>query len=282
MVAIGSIIMMGVNALIGIAVPILLAWWITRKRRASWRSVLTGAGVFILFALILESLVHQVVLKGPHGPAILGNTLYYAIYGGLMAGLFEETGRFVCMKLVLRRDPSAPRTAVAYGIGHGGVEMLVIFGVTMVSNLTISVLMNAGMIDTILATVPEANRAQVAGQFAQLETLGISILLTGLWERFSAIVLQIGLSVIVWTAVRRGGRWLWLFPAAILLHALVDAVAVLLMKSASMLVTEIVVCAVAVAVAAIGWMLAKKFPDDAVPSAEAVPAAEAAQQPEAQ
>ena len=280
MVAIGSIIMMGVNALIGIAVPIVLAWWITRKRRASWRSVLTGAGVFILFALILESLVHQVVLKGPHGPAILGNTLYYALYGGLMAGLFEETGRFVCMKLVLRRDPSAPRTAVAYGIGHGGIEMLVIFGVTMVSNLTISVLMNAGMIDTILATVPEANRAQVAGQFAQLETLGISTLLTGLWERFSAIVLQIGLSIIVWTAVRRGGRWLWLFPAAILLHALVDSVAVLLMKSAGMLVTEIVVCAVAIAVAAIGWMLAKKFPDDAAPGA--APAAEAAQQPEAQ
>lgn len=282
MVAIGSIIMMGVNALIGIAVPIVLACWITSKRKASWRSVLTGAGVFILFALILESLVHQVVLKGPLGPSILGNTLYYALYGGLMAGLFEETGRFVCMKLVLRRDPSAPRTAVAYGIGHGGVEMLVIFGVTMVSNLTISVLMNAGMIDTILATVPEANRAQVAGQFAQLETLGIGTLLTGLWERFSAIVLQIGLSVIVWTAVRRGGRWLWLFPAAILLHALVDAVAVLLMKSAGMLVTEIVVCAVAVAVAAIGWMLAKKIPDDAAPSAEAAPAAEAAQQPEAQ
>ena len=75
MVAIGSIIMMGVNALIGIAVPIVLAWWITRKRKASWRSVLTGAGVFVLFALVLESLVHQVVLKGTLGPSILGNTL---------------------------------------------------------------------------------------------------------------------------------------------------------------------------------------------------------------
>ena len=272
--------MMALNALIGFAVPIILAWWIIKKRKASWQAVLTGAGVFIVFALILESLVHQIVLKGPSGQVILGNTLYYAIYGGLMAGLFEETGRFITMKLVLRRDPSAPRTAVAYGIGHGGFEMLMLLGVTMVSNLTISVLMNAGMIDTILATVPEANRAQVAGQFAQLETLGIGTLLTGLWERFSAIVLQIGLSVIVWTAVRRGGRWLWLFPAAILLHALVDAIAVLLMKSAGMVVTEIVVCAVAVAVAAIGWMLAKKFPDDAAPGA--APAVEAAPTSEAQ
>ena len=269
--------MMGVNALIGIAVPILLACWITSKRKASWRSVVTGAGVFILFALVLESLVHQVVLKGPHGPSILGNTLYYALYGGLMAGLFEETGRFLAMKSLLKKDPSAPRTAVAYGIGHGGVEMLVIFGITMVGNLVLSALINSGQIGLIMAGVPEANQAQVQAQFAQLETLGVGTLLTGLWERFSAIVLQLGLSVIVWTAVRRGGRWLWLFPAAILLHAMVDAVAVLLMKSAGMLVTEIVICAVAVAVAAIGWMLAKKFPDDAAPGA--APAAESAQQP---
>ena len=259
MVAISSIIMMALNALIGIAVPVILAWWIIKKRKASWQAVLTGAGVFIVFALILESLVHQIVLKGPSGQVILGNTLYYAIYGGLMAGLFEESGRFITMKLLLRRDPSAPRTAVAYGIGHGGFEMLMLLGVTMVSNLAISALMNAGQIDTILATVPEANRAQVETQFAQLGTLGIGTLLTGLWERFSAIVLQIGLSVMVWVAVRRGGRWLWLFPAAILLHALVDAGAVLLIKSAGTLVTEIVVCAEAIAVAVIGWMLAKKL-----------------------
>ena len=244
MVAISSIIMMAVNALIGFAVPIILAWWIIKKRKASWQAVLTGAGVFIVFALILESLVHQIVLKGPSGQVILGNTLYYAIYGGLMAGLFEETGRFITMKLVLRRDPSAPRTAVAYGIGHGGFEMLMLLGVTMVSNLA------------------------------------TGILITGLWERFSAIVLQIGLSVMVWVAVRRGGRWLWLFPAAILLHALVDAGAVLLMKNAGMLATEIVVCAVAVAVGAMGWLLAKKL--EAAPAPETSPAPEAAPQPEAQ
>ena len=264
--------MMAVNALIGIAEPIVLACWITSKRKASWRSVLTGAGVFILFALVLESLVHQVVLKGPSGQTILGNPLYYALYGGLMAGLFEETGRFLAMKSLLKKEPSAPRTAVAYGIGHGGVEMLVIFGITMVGNLVLSALINSGQIGLIMAGVPEANQAQVQAQFAQLETLTTGILLTGLWERFSAIVLQIGLSVMVWVAVRRGGRWLWLFPAAILLHALVDAGAVLLIKSAGTLVTEIVVCAEAIAVAAIGWMLAKKFPDDAAPEAPEKPA----------
>ncbi len=83
--------------------------------------------------------------------------------------------------------------------------------------------------------------------------------LIGLWERISALVLQLGLSVLVWAAVRKGGKWLWLFPAAILLHALVDAGAVLLQKSAGMVALELIVMSEAVAVGAIAWMVAKKM-----------------------
>ena len=81
----------------------------------------------------------------------------------------------------------------------------------------------------------------------------------GFWERISALVLQLGLSMLVWTAVRRGGKWLWLFPAAILLHALVDGVVVVLSKSVGMVSVEVVICAIAIAVGAMGWMLGKKL-----------------------
>ena len=84
-------------------------------------------------------------------------------------------------------------------------------------------------------------------------------LLIGFWERISALVLQLGLSMMVWTAVRRGGKWLWLFPAAILLHALVDALAVILSKSVDMVAVEVVICALAVAVGATGFMLGRKL-----------------------
>jgi hypothetical protein len=62
----------------------------------------------------------------------------------------------------------------------------------------------------------------------------------------------------VWTAVRKGGKWLWLFPAAILLHFLVDASAAVLVKTVSMPVTETLLCCMAIAVGAIGYMLARK------------------------
>lgn len=261
--------MMAINALVGIVAPFLLAWWAIRNLKASLKSVLTGAGVFVVFALILESIVHQIVLKGPHGPAIIGNTYYYALYGGLMAGLFEETGRFLSMKLILKKESPAAKTGIAYGIGHGGIELLLLFGATMVSNLAISALINAGNLDMVLAGVPEANRAQVQTQLEGLQTLTVTTLLYGLWERVSAIILQVGLSIIVWTAVRKGGKWLWLFPAAILLHALVDALAVIISKNAGMLQTEIVVFALAIAVGAVGWMLAKKLNVEAAAPAAA-------------
>ena len=259
MVPLSSIITIVICAILGIGAPILLGWWMVKKYQVKPGTILIGAGVFIVFALILETILHQVVLKGPNGTAIMGNVWYYALYGGLAAGIFEETGRFLAMKYLLKKEPSGAKTAVAYGIGHGGAEMLIVYALAMISNLAIAVMINTGMADTILASAPAEAQAQVQEQFSQLQSSTPGTFLTGLWERVSAIILQLGLSVIVWTAVRKGGKWLWLFPAAILLHFLVDASAVLLMKAVSMVALETIVCALAVAVGAAAVMLAKKL-----------------------
>ena len=259
MVPVSSLIMMAANALLGIAVPVCLAVYLVRKHRAKLSSILIGAGTFLLFALVLESIVHQLVLKGPHGSDILGNTLLYALYGGLAAGVFEETGRFLSMKFLMKKEPSKPLPGIAYGVGHGGAEMLIIFGITMINNLVISALINSGQADAIFAKVPEEAAGQLQAQLDQLQTLGAGTLLIGLWERFSALILHLGLSMLVWVAVRKGGKWLWLFPAAIVLHAIVDAGAVLLQKSTGLVPLELIVMAEALAVAAIGYNVAKKI-----------------------
>jgi len=258
MVPVSSLIAMTLCAVTGIAAPILISWWLVRKYQVNVRTILIGAGIFIVFALVLETILHQVVLKGPHGEAILGNIWYYALYGGLAAGIFEETGRFLAMKFLLKKEPSAAKTAVAYGVGHGGAEMLLIFGLTMISNIALSALINAGQADILLASAPAEAQAQMQAQFAQLESSSAGAFFIGLWERGSALILQIALSILVWTAVRKGGKWLWLFPAAILLHFLVDGCTVILAKSVSMAIVEVILSAMAVAVGAIAWALARK------------------------
>ena len=259
MVPVSSLILMAVGAVLGIAVPVCLAVWLMRKYRARLSTILIGAGTFIVFALVLESIMHQLVLKGPNGPTIMGNTLLFAVYGGLAAGVFEETGRFLSMKFLLKKEPSTALPGIAYGIGHGGAEMLIIFGITMISNLVVSALINAGLSGILFAKVPEDAAAQLQAQLNQLQTVGAGTLLIGLWERISALVLHLGLSMLVWVAVRKGGKWLWLFPAAVALHAIVDAGVVMLQKSVGMVPLELIVSAEAVAVAAIGYMVARKL-----------------------
>ena len=259
-------IVMVVNAILGFAIPIFLAWWAVKKHKANLPAILFGAAVFLVFALVLESLVHQIVLKGPRGATIQGNVLYYALYGGLMAGLFEETGRFLAMKFLLKKQPATPRAGVAYGLGHGGAEMIMIFGLSMISTFTMAVLVNAGQTDVLTSRVPAEAKDQLVSQIEQLQTTGAGTYLIGLWERFSALILQVSLSILVWAAARKGGKWLWLFPAAILLHALVDGVAVILSKHTGMVVVELVILAMAIAVACLAWLVARRaFPKEEEP-----------------
>ena len=246
--------MMVVNALLGIAIPVFLCWWAVKKHQAKLSTILIGAATFIVFALVLESIVHQVVLKGPGGAVIQGKTLYYALYGGLMAGLFEETGRFLAMKFLLKKEPTETKPGVSYGLGHGGVEMILIFGFSMISTLTMALMVNLGQTDTLLASAPAEAKDQLTTTFEQLQTTGAGTYLLGLWERFSALTLHLGLS---------GGKWLWLFPAAIGLHALVDGLAVILSKSAGMVTVELIIMALAIAVAALAWLVARRaFPKE--------------------
>lgn len=137
--------------------------------------------------------------------------------------------------------------------------MLLLFGITMISNLVMAVLINSGQSDLLFAQAPESAASQVQAQLDSLQTTAAGTWLLGVWERISALILQLGLSLMVWAAVRKGGKWLWLFPAAIALHALVDAGVVMLHKSVGLVPLELIVTAEAVAIAAIGYMVAKKL-----------------------
>lgn len=250
--------MMVLNTVLGFAVPVLLAWWMVKKYKVSWSAILIGAATFIVFALVLESLVHNIVLKGPHGGAIMNNTLYFALYGGLMAGLFEEVGRFVAMKFFMKKEPDSIMSGVAYGVGHGGAEMLILFGIGTISTLAMAFMINSGQTDALLAKAPANALAQAQAQLDAVANTPASDYLYGLWERITAIILQLSLSVLVWTAVRKGRKWLWLLPAAILIHALVDGVVVYIQKSVSMFSLELICFCEALVVAFITLLIARK------------------------
>ena len=209
---VGAVAAMVSVLLLTIALPVGIMVFLHR-RGGTWRSFLTGAGAFVLFALILEPILHGLVLRSGAGAAIQGNIWLYGLYGGLAAGLFEETGRLLAFRSVLRKEQGRI-AALSYGIGHGGIEAFLLVGLTMASNLVLGLSYASG------APLPQEAAAVAETLLATPASL---FLWSGL-ERLSAMALHLALSVLVFASVRTGKRWL--FPAAILMHAAVNFAAV--------------------------------------------------------
>lgn len=209
----GKMIGMAVVLLFTVAAPLGLMAWLHKKRGGRWLSFLIGALFFPVFAMMLEPLLHIVALKSPLGAVMQNNIWVLGLYGGLAAGLFEETGRLVAFKMVLRNE-EAPVTALSYGLGHGGMEAFLLVGMAMVNNLLLGMLlMGGGEIPPELAEAADT-----------LTTTPAVMFLWSVLERVSAMTVHAANSVLVFAAVRTG-KWL-LFPAAILLHAGMNFVAV--------------------------------------------------------
>ena len=225
MVPTASIICMGVTALIAFVVPIVLAIYFVRAKHGELVPILVGAAVFIVFALVLESLVHNVfLLHTGVGAKVYANPWLFVIYGGIMAGLFEETGRFTAFKTVLRKKQGNDANALTYGVGHGGCEAILLVGLSYISNIYLAVLINSGMADMLTAPLSGDLLEQMQAALDSLIYAPPMLFLAAGVERISAIFLHIALSVLVWFAAKDAKQRL-LFPIAIGLHALVDIVA---------------------------------------------------------
>jgi len=259
---------MALSALIGLAIPVVL-YIIFRKKGANHLPFWTGAVTFVLFALVLEQLVYSVIMKTPFWLTVNSNVWLLGIFGGFMAGFFEETGRYLAMKTVLRKKRANDYNGLMYGAGHGGIEAVILLSVTMIINVVFSLQMNAGQ--------PSPFGGVDAAQ--QLASTPFWMMLVGALERISAVTIHVSLSVLVWFAAKNGKKF-WLFPLAILLHLLVDAIAVILSRTGvNVWIIEGAVFAMAIAFVLLAIAVWKK---NHVAAVEAAPAVEAAQEAEAQ
>lgn len=221
-----SIAAMLVTLLICIGLPLGLCIFWKIRTKAKLSAFFIGCGTFFLFALVLEQILHVVVLTVT-GQRLTGNIWLYAIYGGMAAGLFEETGRFLAMRFCMSKSLNK-QNAIMYGIGHGGIEAVLITGVTYVSNLVMVFMINGGGLDAMLAVLDESTAATAYAQISQLWELAPSAFLMAGVERISAITLHIALSWLVYRAVK--DKKIGFYALAVGIHFLVDAGTILLIQ----------------------------------------------------
>src|SRR5699024_7905221 len=118
----GNIISINIKGIIAFGLLIFFLVFLLKKYPKSCNPMLVGAWIFFVFAQVLEAILHQVVFfVDIFTTNWLQNPLVYAIYASLAAGVFEEIGRFIGFRFLLKKFRSW-KDGIAYGIGHGGIE----------------------------------------------------------------------------------------------------------------------------------------------------------------
>ena len=227
-------IALGLGVLLAVIIPIAIALIWKFWKHEKFTTILVGAATFVLFALILEktiqnALVFPSTMGLPDHAAsqfINARPILWALVLGLFPGVFEETGRFMAFKTVLRNRRNR-ETSISYGIGHGGIEVILVLGINYIVYIVYAVMINTGTFQGIIDQVAEQAPFQeeaIRALADQLAVFSFADIGTGMFERVFAFLFHVGASILVFYAARDKGRF-WLYPLAILLHTALDSLA---------------------------------------------------------
>jgi uncharacterized membrane protein YhfC len=207
-----SIGLLTFSAALSVLFPVALLGYYRRKEKISFKPVIIGALIWFIFTQVLEKILHVFVINA----GLMNYTLLFSIYGALAAGIFEEVGRFAAFKIFLKNKREW-KDGMAYGIGHGGFEAILIGLFGSLQSIMYAKLLNSGNLESLLA-------GKVS--LAQIEALKVSLtgpsylFAIGGIERVFAVIIHIALTFVVLYGIRNRKNIFLLY--AILLHALVD------------------------------------------------------------
>ncbi|MGG2066824.1 YhfC family glutamic-type intramembrane protease [Bacillus sp. S14(2024)] len=206
-------------AIISIGLPLTALLYACSKKR--YIPFVLGGLAFVVSQVLIR--VPIIKYLGEHSTAYsmfsAMQPVLFAIVIGLTAGIFEELARFIAMRFFMKQRDW--QSGFLFGAGHGGIEAVLFLGSSAV----------------FLLFSPTA--------IANSDTYFI-----GGIERFFAMLLHIGLSIIVLQGVVRK-RFLYVV-LAIMIHGIVDALVGILPlyvpKESSLLIVEVTLAVIAVAV----------------------------------
>ena len=220
-----AVVSLTITVILMIAIPVCFFICWRRKHREqtkiSW--LIAGAAGFVISARMLEVGVHYfcIVADNPVSRFINGNAAAFVLYGITMAGIFEECGRLIILKYILKKDRTR-ENAVIYGIGHGGIEILTVLLPAMILYLAIAVMFSQGDTEAVLKTlnITEETATAALPSVQAAAAFDYAMMVMNVMERLLAMLIHIGLTIVVYYGVVNAKKLC--LPAAILLHMLAD------------------------------------------------------------
>ncbi len=244
-----------------IGIPVVAALWVYKRGKEGFRPIWIGAAAFILsqvghipfnqFLMIpgLTALGVDVAAQSGISLWVLG------VAAGLSAGVFEEMTRFLVLKFWLKKNPHT-LLPLKYGIGHGGVESLMVGILALIALVQVFVLRGEG----VVAALSPEQASLVSSQLEAYWAVPWHHTLLGAMERISAMAFHIGASILVYKSVRTKNPIYLVI--AILGHTLLDAFAVIAVKQMDFILLEVILFAFAASWLYWAWKIRAIDPEE--------------------
>ena len=218
-----SVIFIIITLFISLILPpaFLIVYALRNKKQGIWSAWLLGAlGFFVPQILIRLPILTSLSQSAGFAAFAQNHPVPYGFGLALTAGLFELTGRYAVARCL--KENLTYRRALAAGLGHGGIEAILITGLAYLSNVVFLVMLQTGAFDAALAQTGDASQL-LAARDALMNTHWALFLLAG-FERLLAMTSHVAMSMMVCYGVHTN-RVLPGALACLALHTCMDSVA---------------------------------------------------------
>lgn len=202
MVSTSSIIAICIVLAISLLVPIGSLIFMIKKYKGERTAAAWGIGAlgfFVMQVIIRMPILSLLQLSSSYVEFAKNNYLLYCIILGTSAGLFEVVARIVGILIIRKKIGLNMHNGIAAGLGHGGIECVVLISSTYISNLSMAVMINSGMFDNVIQQYA-SDEATMQSLLAVKDTLcGASPYLFYLagYERILTMCLHVALTAVV-------------------------------------------------------------------------------------
>lgn len=245
-----KILVMIFNIIICFAIPIgSLVYFIRKKKYV--KIYFVGMAVFFISQIVLRLPIMSVLARNDMNLAFIAfSSIVYILFMSFTAGLFEEVGRYIGFK-VLKEKTLSFKDAIAFGIGHGGIEAMLIVGAGSIQNLLLYLFSKDIIKGEIFLGL---TKETVIGIFNEASVFILSV--SGI-ERIFAMIFHIVATIVVLYGVRVGTKKYLLLAIAI--HTIFNFVGVTVTSISGVMFGQLAFLVMTIILILIAIKLKKKF-----------------------
>jgi len=229
-------------------------WWIilARKFKGVGRSASVGLLGYCIPQLLFITPISVFLSTSDVFSSISENSYFYAVFGAVIASVFETFGRFVVLKNVMKRDGRVV-SVFATGLGHGTCESFISGGITYMVNLSVCFMIN-------MNTLPKNENYENIKN--DLMNLPVSDCFAAGIERISVLLLQAALYIILADFLLKNKKGIGLILCMFVQFVFISGISIISITFSSVWVTECAAAISSIAVALFAWNKRSTFPKE--------------------